>query len=150
MKHVWLLLGVFLAFVIQAKISIFGIPPDITVGLAYYLGLNSGATKGLLFGSFIGILEDSVAGTILGPNLLGKGMVGFCSSFLSGTLFRWTPLLGMVSLFLLTILDGVAVFLSRAIFETPPSTFSSGFFTILMQGFLNAIIGFMLRPKNVD
>jgi rod shape-determining protein MreD len=150
MKHVWLLLSIFLAFVIQTKISIFGVPPDITAAVAYYLGLNSGATKGLLFGSFIGLVEDSVGGTILGPNLLGKGMVGFFASFLSGTLFRWTPMLGMVSLVILTVLDGVVVFWTRAVFETAPASFSTGFVTSLMQGLLNAIIGFVIRPKNVD
>lgn len=150
MKTIWLLLGVIFAFVMQTKISVLGVSPDLTAVVAYYIGINGGTTKGTFLSSLLGIIEDSIGGNILGPNFLGKGTVGFFSSFISGSLFRWTPLLGAVSLFVLTFLDGIVVLSSRTIFETAPASLSSGFFTLFMQGLFNLPIGVFIRPKNVD
>src|SRR5512147_2878549 len=124
MKPFFIFLGVMLAFLLQIKISILGVPPDLTAAVAYYFGITGGSTKGVLFGSLIGLIEDSVGGSILGPNLLGKGLVGFFSSFMSGSPLRWTPLLGIVSLAILTLMDGSIILLSRAIFDTMPTSLS--------------------------
>lgn len=150
MKAIWLLLCLALAFVIRTKISIFGVSPDLTAVVAYYLGIKGGTTKGIFFGSIIGIIEDSIGGNILGPNLIGKGMVGFFASFSSGSLLRWTPSLGAVSLFVLTVIDNFAVLTSRTIFDTFPTSVSSGVFTLFIQGLLNLPFGIFIRPKNVD
>lgn len=150
MKAILLLLGITLAFVIQTKISILGVSPDLTAVAAYFLGIKGGTTKGIFFGSIIGIIEDSIGGNILGPNFLGKGVVGFFSSFSSGSLFRWTPLLGAVSLFVLTVIDGLVVLSSRITLETAPTSLSSGIFTLFIQGLFNLPIGIFIRPKNVD
>jgi len=150
MKSFIIFLGVVLAFLLQTKISFLGVSPDLTAAVAYYFGITGGSTKGVLFGSLIGVIEDSVGGNILGPNLLGKGMVGFFSSFMSGSLFRWTPFLGVVSLVILTLTDGSIILLSRAIFDAMPTSMSSGIFTLFMQGLFNGIIGIFIRPRNVD
>ncbi|MEK7683758.1 MAG: hypothetical protein AAB379_02985, partial [Nitrospirota bacterium] len=83
MKKIILLLIIFSAFLLESRISIFGAQPDLAAAIAYYFGLKNGETKGLLFGSFIGLIGDSLSGGILGPNILGKGMVGFLSAFMS-------------------------------------------------------------------
>jgi rod shape-determining protein MreD len=150
MKRVWLLVCVVAAFVIQSQVSLFGVAPNLTVVVAYYLGIKGGAARGMALGSIIGIIEDSVGGSILGPNLLGKGMVGFLASFSSGSLFRWTPLLGMISILALTAMDGAVVFLSRSIFGTSPGSLSRGILILLAQGFLNLILGIFIKPQNVD
>jgi cell shape-determining protein MreD len=148
-----IVLSLIIAFIIHSQVSVFGVPPNITAAVAYYLGINRGAGKGTFFGSLIGIIEDSVTGSMLGPNLLGKGMVGFFSSFMSGTsgtLFRWTPLLGMIGIFILTAMDGLAVLLSRLMFETTPASLSNAILTLSIQGSLNLVLGIFLRPKNVE
>lgn len=150
MKSFFIFLCVILAFLLQIKISILGVSPDLTAAVAYYFGITGGSTKGVLFGSFIGAIEDSVGGSILGPNLLGKGLVGFFSSFMSGSPLRWTPLLGIVSLAILTLMDGSIILLSRAIFDAMPTSLSSGFFALLIQGLFNGVISIFIRPKNVD
>ena len=150
MKLFFIFLGVILTFLLQARISVLGVSPDLTAAVAYYFGVTGGSAKGVLFGSLIGVIEDSVGGTILGPNLLGKGMVGFFSSFMSGSLFRWTPFLGVISLMALTFMDGSIILLSRAIFDAMPTSLSNGIITLLVQGLLNGILGIFLRPKNVD
>ncbi|HWR59572.1 MAG TPA: rod shape-determining protein MreD [Thermodesulfovibrionales bacterium] len=150
MRLVGLLFGVALALVLQMKVSVFGVSPDLTAVVAYYFGIKEGATRGIFFGSLIGIIEDSVSGVVLGPNLLGKALVGFFSSFMSGTLFRWTPLLGMVSIFVLTVLDGIVVVLSRTIFESVLFSPSRLGFVLFGQAVLNLSLGVFIRPRNVD
>jgi len=150
MKALLVTISVIASLVIQSQISIFGVTPNMTVVVAYYLGIKSGAIKGMALGSIIGIIEDSVSGGILGPNLMGKGMVGFLGSFSAGSLFMWTPLLGLISIFVLTVLDGGVVYLSRSIFGTAPGSLSWVVFTLVAQGFLNAGLGNLIKPHNVD
>ncbi len=150
MKVFILISALSLAFVVQSKISIIGIPPAFTVIAPYYIGLTRGWKKGILGGSVVGIIEDSLSGNILGPHLLGKGIVGFLSSFLSGSLFRWTPLLGLLGLFSLTILDGFSVFVTKAIFNIQFIPASRLISTLLFQGLLNCIAGTVLRSKDAE
>ncbi|MCL5022253.1 MAG: rod shape-determining protein MreD [Nitrospirae bacterium] len=150
MKAAGLVFIVIAAFVLQMKVSLFGVAPALTAVVAYSFGIKSGATRGMFFGSLIGIVEDSISGNMLGPNLLGKGMVGFFASFSSGSVFRWTPLLGVISLFILTVLDGLVVFLARTLFQTMPTSPSSALLILLLQGLLNACVGFFIKPRNVE
>ena len=135
---------------LQTKVSIFGIPPALTVALVYYFGINNSPAKGLLFGAMIGMVEDSIAGSMLGPNLLGKGMVGFFSSYMYGRLFRWTPLFGVIGLFMLTIMDGLAVLLSHIMFKAVHVPTNKVMAILLIQGLINSVFGIFLRPKNVE
>lgn len=150
MKTACLLIVLIFSFLIQTRLSVFGISPALTVAVVYYLGIRSSPSKGIFLGSLIGVIEDSISGGILGPNLLAKGMVGYFSSFISGILFRWTPLLGIMSLFILTVIDGLIVSLSRAIYETMPAAPYVIIYTILLRGLINSIIGVFIKPKNAD
>ncbi len=104
----------------------------------------------MLLGSLIGVIEDAAVGGMIGPNLLGKGLVGFFSSSLFEGVFRWTPLLGMLAVFSLTIMDGFVVYLSQVFYETPPAPWSRAILTIVVQGLLNAAIGIFIKPKNAE
>jgi rod shape-determining protein MreD len=151
MKYLFLTAALFLAFFLQGRISVLGISPDLTALLAFYIGIRYGQTQGLLAGVVIGALEDSISSSIIGPNLLAKGMVGFSSSFfVSGGLLRWTPLLGVIVVSLLTSLDGLVVFLTRSVFDRVPAAPSVAFLVSTMQSILNAPAGIFVRPKNVD
>jgi rod shape-determining protein MreD len=140
-------LTLFLVFIIQGSISFFDIRPNLTVVLACYAGIRQREIKGMLFGSVIGIIEDSLSGAFLGPNLLSKGIIGFLSSFMSNKFFIWTPLLGIISIFVLTMIDGVIVFVSRGLFATMPATIGNAAFVIIIQSLLNAPLGIFLKPK---
>lgn len=148
MKKIILLLIIFLAFLFESRISIFGAQPDLAAAIAYYFGLKNGETKGMLFGSFIGLIGDSLSGGILGPNILGKGMVGFLSAFMSGSFFRWTPVLGVIGIFLLTALNGIIVFLSKTIFEHMPTSIPSAISIIFTAAIINSLFGIFMRPQN--
>lgn len=148
MKRIIFLGVIFLAFLLESRISVFGISPNLMAAIAYYFGLKNGEVKGMLFGSAIGLIGDSLSGNIIGPNLLGKGLVGFLSSFISGNFFRWTPFLGVIGIFSLTAIDGGTVFLSRTIFEQMPAPLSNAISTIFISAFLNSFLGMFIRPKN--
>lgn len=148
MKPVCLLLSVLLSFILKTNVSVFDVSLNLTVAVVYFVGINSGTTRGVLIGSAVGIIEDSIAGGMLGPHLLGKGLVGFFSSMLLGRFVRWTPLLGFLGLFFIAILDGLIVYLVRFVYEPMPSSFLRVALIILMQGLMNSVFGFFLRPKN--
>lgn len=149
MKYFSFTAALFLALFLQGRISILGISPDLTALLAFYAGIRYGETRGFLAGLVIGALEDSISSPMIGPNLLGKGIVGFSSSFLvSGGLLRWTPLLGVIVVSLLTSVDNLSVFFTRSVFDKVPTAPSMAFFISTMQSLLNAPAGIFVRPKN--
>lgn len=148
MKKIVLLLIIFSAFLLESRISIFGAQPDLAAAIAYYFGLKNGETKGMLFGSFVGLIGDSLSGGILGPNILGKGMVGFLSAFMSGSFFRWTPILGVIGISLLTALNGIIVFLSKTLFEHMPTSIPSAMSIIFTAALINSLLGIFMRPQN--
>lgn len=142
---------IFMAFLLQTKISLLSVAPNITAILAYYAGIKYGQNRGVLFGLLIGAIEDSLSSPILGPNMLGKGLVGFSASlFISGGIFVWTPLLGMLGIALLTFVDNSAVFLSLSIFDRPPTNALTALFITIMQALLNSAAGMFIKPTHAD
>jgi rod shape-determining protein MreD len=134
-------------FVLQGSISLFDISPNLTVILACYAGIRKKEVKGMLIGSAIGMIEDSLSGAFLGPHLLSKGLIGYLSSLTYSRFFVWTPLLGIITMSVLTFIDGLIILASRSIFDRMPASFLAALFMILLQSLLNAPFGFILRPK---
>jgi len=151
MKYFLWVTALFLSLFLQGRIDLLGVTPDLTALFAYYIGIRAGQTAGLFSGAAAGILEDSVSFSLIGPNVVGKSIVGFFSSaFISGGVFRWTPLLGILAVFTLTFMDNAVVFLLRSIFDKMPAPPTSALFVALMQSLLNAPAGMFIRPKHVD
>jgi rod shape-determining protein MreD len=143
--------AVFMVFFLQGRVSVLGVTPDLTAVLAYYAGMRLGETRGLFAGMLFGGLQDVLAQSIVGPNLLGKGAVGFLSaSFLSGGILRWTPTLGIVVISLFTLADNAVVFLARSLFDRVPEAFLTAGFAAVMQAILNAPLGIFIRPPHAD
>ena len=142
---------VIIAFVLQAKISVLSITPNLTVMLAYYAGMKYGETRGMAAGLVIGGIEDSLSSSIIGPNMMGKALAGFFSSFfLSGGFFIWTPLLGILGVFLLTMVDNAVVYLTLGMFDRFPTSPSAAMLTSVLQSLLNATAGMFIRPPHAD
>jgi rod shape-determining protein MreD len=141
---------IFLTLIIQGSVSLFDVTPNLTVVLACYAGIRKREVKGMFFGSLIGIIEDSLSGAFLGPNLLSKSLVGYLSSFIYSRFFIWTPLLGIISISVLTLIDSSVVFMSRSIFNKMPVSIGAAVFIIAIQSLSNAPLGIFLRPKNIQ
>lgn len=151
MKYLLWALAVIVALLLQAKISMLSVSPNLTAVLAYYAGITYGESRGLAAGLFIGAVEDSLSSSILGPNMLGKGLTGFFSSFfLSGGIFVWTPLFGILGISLLTCVDNAVVFFSLSIFDRLPTNLSNALFVSVMQALLNSTAGILIRPSHAD
>ncbi|MBI4684559.1 MAG: rod shape-determining protein MreD [Nitrospirae bacterium] len=148
MKRGFFLIIIFFAFLLESKISVFGARPNLTVAIAYYLGLKNGEGKGLIFGAMIGIIGDSLSGGVIGPNMLGKGLAGFFAALMSGSFFRWTPLLGIIGIASLTVFDGIIVFVSRAVFEHMPTSVPNAIFITLISAAINSVSGAFIKPKD--
>jgi len=143
---VWAAILLF-AFILQGSISFFDVSPNLTVILACYAGIKKREVKGMLIGSAIGVIEDSLSGAFLGPHLLSKGLIGYLSSLTYSRFFIWTPLLGIITMSVLTFIDGLIIFASRSIFDRMPAGFLVALLLILIQSLLNAPFGLILRPK---
>ena len=139
----------FAALILQGTISIFHVHLNLTVLLVYYIGIKKKEVKGLFFGACIGILEDSLSGAFLGPNLLSKGLVGYFSSFIYKRFFIWTPLLGVISVCAFTFLDSGIVFLSRTIFDSMPVPLANAAYIIVIQALLNSLFGMAIKPGDL-
>lgn len=137
----------FFILIIQSSVSLFDVAPNLTVVLASYAGIRKGEVKGMFFASLIGIIEDSLSGAFLGPHLLSKGLIGYLSSFIYRNLFIWTPMLGIISISVLTLMDGFVVFILRSIFDKMPVSFGAAAFIITIQSLFNAPLGILLRPR---
>jgi rod shape-determining protein MreD len=141
--------GIFLLAVgMQGSFSVFDVTPNFTAILACYAGIRQGEVKGLLIGSLIGIMEDSLSGSLLGPHLLSKGLTGYVAAYLSGKFFGWTPVLGVLVVMALTVADGILTFGARSIFGTPPTGIGAAIFIVAMQSLFNAPFGFFLKKKS--
>jgi len=145
----WALI-IFFTFVAQGSISLFDVTPNFTVLLVCYIGVKKGEVKGMFFGALIGILEDSLSGAFLGPHFLSKCLIGYLSALLYSRFFIWTPLLGIISISVLTLGDGFMAFMLRSIFDRMPAGLGAAFLIIAIQALLNAPFGVLMRPGNLQ
>ena len=143
--------ALFAALILQSKISILSVTPNLTAMFAYYAGIKHGQNRGMIYGMLIGALEDSVSAPLIGPNMIGKGVIGYLSSFfVSGGIFIWTPLLGMLAASLLTIIDNSVVYTMLGIFDKIPASLSWTVLISIMQAMLNSIAGIYIKPAHAD
>jgi rod shape-determining protein MreD len=150
MRTFCLISAAVLALILQTRLSFYGISPNLTAAVVYYIGINNAPSKALFWGSLIGLVEDSIAGNILGPHLLGKGLTGFFSAVIFRGWFIWTPVMGMFGLASLTAMDSLAVFLSESIFAKMPAYPLKVILILLVQGVMNFTIGALLKPRDAD
>ncbi len=153
---------IFLTFLLQTQFSFFRSPLTFTVVLAYYFALKglprqshsggyfgSGAEiKSAAFGAFIGLLEDILSGSIVGPNFFSKGLIGFISVVaFTEVVFKWTPLLGIITIVLFTALDGIVVTGMRFLFASIHINVVAAAQIIFIQALVNIPAGIILKPK---
>jgi rod shape-determining protein MreD len=138
------------SLLLQARLTPFGIPLALTVVVAYYAGVRFGSGRGLLAGSCLGLLEDSLLGGIVGPNLLAKGVIGFFASLVSGGLFQWTPLLGIVAMAIATLIEGLIVLLATIAYGSLPAPVPAAVGAIVLQSLINAPAGYFIRPEGAE
>lgn len=136
------------ALIIESRLRILGMAPNITVMLAYYMGLRHGAMQGVLAGGGLGLLKDGAVGGMVGPGSLSMSTVGLLASHLRGGMLMWNPLLGVLALMFLTGMDGMLTYACLSIFQQPRAEFGAAALSILWQAAMNAPFGIIIKPAD--
>lgn len=148
------------AFFIHTQFSSFSVLFNPTVVLVYYFGiesLNRISSKKFFpvriefesaaFGALIGFVEDALTGSIIGPSLLSKGLVGFITPFVyTEIVFRWTPFWAGALLALLTFCDGWAVAGARSVFSETIINNAQVLKVVIFQCLVSLPFAFILKP----
>jgi cell shape-determining protein MreD len=156
----WICLAA-LAILVQPLITVFDFPLNLTVVLVYVFAikappLQSASTsftdvkteiRGSAFGAGIGLIEDVMSGSVLGLNVLSKGLTGFISSIVFRDIFfQWTPIIGGAVIFALTLIDGLILILTGHFITGTPVRSLEVAEMLLVQALLNIPLGFIIRP----
>ena len=145
---VWLF-SLILTLVIQSSFTIYNTSLNLTVLFAYYAGVKGKEIIGLFIGAMVGFLEDNLSGSLAGINMLSKGLIGYMSAFVYNKYFIWTPLFGVVIVVLFTLIDGLLIYTLNSLFNKTPADLSVAFVVIIVQGILNAIFGYFIKPVDM-
>jgi len=135
-----------LIFLLQSVISTGLLKLNLTLLLVYYFGLKRGELQGAAVGISVGFLEDAVSGQLIGPGMLGKGLAGILPAYLSEGFFIWTPLLGMLAVFTLTVVDETVIYTSLSLFSQRPAPFQDFIALTFVKALINAPFGWLIRP----
>ncbi len=135
-------------FLVQSLVSASLLTVNLTLLPVYYFGLKKGYAPGLSVGVSVGLLEDALSGQLIGPGMLGKGLVGILASYITDGFFIWTPLLGMLAVFVLTIVDEAVIYTSLTLFSEAPAPLKDFVGIALGKALINAPFGWMIRPAD--
>ena len=155
----WILLAG-LVFLLQTQCPFIREFSNLTVILVYYFGLkshqrNSGRDysgskaefESVVFGVIIGGMEDVISGSIIGPGILSKGLLGLMTPVVfTDIIFKWTPLWGAIIIVIFTLFDGIVVVCTRVMFTGIHVTGAILFQTMCVQSITNMPFGILLRP----
>ena len=150
MKNTLFISLALISIIIETKLSIFGIHPNLSVLVVYYFALRHNETKSMFFGALTGALSDGISGQILGPGLLAKGIVGFLSPHIRMGFFTWTPALGFLTAFTMTLIDGAVSLSSLMVFSGISPALPDAALALLLQALFNGSAGAFIKIDNED
>ena len=114
-------------------------PIDLVLIAVVYVAIKSGPVTGLMAGTVAGLIQDALAGGILGIGGLAKTVVGFLAGVL-GTQFIVTAPLPRFLLLLVATALHAAIFMGLYTL-LDLRQFPSGYSAIVGQAFGNAFVG---------
>jgi rod shape-determining protein MreD len=143
MKAVAVVLALAGALAIQTTLAGLTIGGGISVNLVLvavvYIGLTNGPVAGLLAGSVGGIIQDALAGGIIGIGGLSKTIVGFAAGVLGAQFIVAQPLPRFVIFFGATIVHELCFKTLYALVES--QRFSLRWAPLLTLAAVNAVVG---------
>jgi hypothetical protein len=161
-KACLLVVFIFFCFLVQTQISFFGIPLNLTLAAVYIFGLKnlprqtigSGymgigpELKTTLLGASVGLAEDIISGSIIGPAFFSKGMIGLASVIIfNDVLFRWTPFWGGIVIAIFTVVDGAVITVMKMVFGSLHINPVNLLLHLLVQAAVNIPFGMIFKPK---
>lgn len=151
-------------FIVQTQFSFLHNSLNFTVVIVYLFGLRNldriaargyfgsrSELESTAFGAFIGLTEDILMGSLVGPGFLSKGLIGFFTSVIfSDVVFRWTRIWGVAAVTAFTLLDGLILIGARSMFSDLHINSSQVLLNVLVQIVLNIPFGILLKPRIVN
>jgi hypothetical protein len=124
----------------------FGLKSRQKVSVFEYSGSKAGVSS-VLFGAFVGLMEDALSGAIIGPGMLSKGLVGFLSPMVfTDVVFRWTPLWGGIAIAVFSLLDGAVTAGARVFFTGVHLGGMTLIQLFLIRALVSVPFGIVLKP----
>lgn len=114
-------------------------PIDLVLIAVVYVAIKSGPVMGLMAGTVAGLIQDALAGGILGIGGLAKTMIGFLSGVLGTQFIVTAPLPRFVLLLLVTVLHAVIFMGLYTLLDL--RQFPALYPAIVGQAFGNAFVG---------
>jgi rod shape-determining protein MreD len=104
-----------LALLLQTTIldylSISGVVPDLVLIFVVFFALLNKVYPGTIYGFCCGLLEDLYLGRFIGINAISKGLTAFIIGKLQGNVFKDNLFVGIMSVFIATLLNSAFVFI---------------------------------------
>jgi rod shape-determining protein MreD len=118
-----------------------GLAPDMALLSAVYGGLAYTPVGAAMLGFTAGLLQETLAGGLLGVGALSKGLTGLVWTPLWRQTISDAPLLQVPLLVGLTVLDGAIFFCASMLFSTPTSAWDTFFPLLWRQLLSNVLLG---------
>jgi rod shape-determining protein MreD len=116
-----------------------GLEPDMALLVAVSGGLVYGPGGAAVLGFTAGLLQEALAGGLLGVGALSKGLTGLLWTRLWRQVISDAPLLQLPLLAGLTVFDGAVFFCAAMLFSTPTPSWDT-FFPLLWRQLLSNIL----------
>ena len=160
MEYLFWIVITIVIFIIQTQVDFLNQPLNITTVLVCVFGIKNivknphvkgywsgkGEIKSALFGAIVGLIEDGLSNSIIGPSLLSKALIGFASAYIfTEIFFRWTSLTVASVLALLTVFDSIVIVSLRVLMTTIKINTFLFYEMLLIQVVTNMIIGFLVK-----
>ena len=135
--------AIFIALAAQTTLTGFvfrsSTPIDLVLIAVVYVAIKSGPVRGLMAGTVAGLIQDALAGGILGIGGLAKTVIGFLSGVLGTQFIVTAPLPRFLLLLLATVLHA-AIFMGLYTM-LDLRQFPALYPAIVGQAFGNALVG---------
>jgi rod shape-determining protein MreD len=115
--------------------------PDLALLVAVCAGLTYAPVGAAWLGFTAGLIQETLAGGLLGVGALSKGLIGLVWTPLWRQTISDSPLLQLPLLAGLTILDGAIFFCTSRLFSTPVSSWDTFFPLLWRQLISNVLLG---------
>ena len=124
--------------------SIGGVTPDLALIFVVYCGIHFKKNGGARMGVFVGFLQDTLSGGLLGINTLSKGLTGLFFSALKDKIIVDGFLPVSYFLFAASLIDGIIYFATTTSLMGAQVKGSFFFYHVIFFGIYNAVTGLFL------
>ncbi len=134
------ILAIFLQSTFFSSYSIKGAVPDLLLLLVIFFSLLGPRKQAPLYGFCCGLFEDLYMGRFIGLNAISKAITAFLLSHLQQNVFKENILVGMMAVFIGTVLNSGMVLLLSLFKFNGIHWDDSLFMTIIFQTLYNALL----------